>query len=419
MAGIDHTAAPAARARTILHVDLDAFYASVEVRERPELAGRPVIVGADPRGGRGRGVVTAASYEARVFGVHSAMPISHAWRRCPQGVYLRPRMGLYAQVSKRFMAILGRYTDLVEPLSIDEAFLDVTASRALFGEGAVIARRIKDEVRAEERITASIGVAPCKFVAKVASDLRKPDGLVVVGDHEVRDFLAPLPISALSSDESFDDSLIRDLERLGLNTLGALAALPVDAMADRFGKPGLRARFLAEGGAEPLRPSAPVEPLEESMELPDSRDGSQLPHALELLIDRFLALPDRRGRALRSLALSASLAGGGSWRIELALNQPSGSAEVLRLALAPKLEALPGPADSLTLRALEITAGDAEQTPLLSRLEEQRRGRLTEAVRQTRATAGADSLLRVLMLDPEARLPERRLTLSPFEAKRR
>src|SRR5690606_39420884 len=126
---------------------------SVEVRENPAFAGRPVVVGADPRGGRGRGVVAAASYEARAFGIHSAMPISHAWRRCPQAVYLRPRMRLYAEVSRRLMAILARYTDLVEPLSIDEAFLDVTASRALFGDGATIAARINREVRDAEGIT--------------------------------------------------------------------------------------------------------------------------------------------------------------------------------------------------------------------------------------------------------------------------
>jgi len=219
--------------RTILHVDLDAFYAAVEVRENPALAGKPVVVGADPRGGRGRGVVAAASYEARAYGVRSALPISQAWRRCPHAIYLRPRMRLYADVSARFMEILERYTDLVEPLSIDEAFLDVTQSRALFGDGGQIARRIKDEVRREERITASIGVAPVKFIAKIASDLGKPDGLVIVPPEQIESFLEPLPIERLwgagpKARERF--------ARLGVRTFGDLAKLGPQRLSGVFGE---------------------------------------------------------------------------------------------------------------------------------------------------------------------------------------
>ena len=170
----------AATPRTILHVDLDAFYAAVEVREQPSLAGRPVVVGADPKGGRGRGVVSAASYEARRFGIHSAQPIGRAYSLCPDAVFLPPRMELYLAVSQRFFALLERFTDLVEPLSVDEAFLDVTGSERLHGDGPTIARAIPRAVRDEERLSVSVGVAPCKFVAKIASDLRKPAGLVVV-----------------------------------------------------------------------------------------------------------------------------------------------------------------------------------------------------------------------------------------------
>ena len=222
-----------AAARTILHVDLDAFYAAVEVRENPAFAGRPVVVGADPRDGRGRGVVAAASYEARACGIHSAMPISQAYRRCPTAVYLRPRGRLYAAVSKRFMAILARYTDLVEPLSIDEAFLDVTGSRALFGDGDAIARRIKDEVRREERLTASIGVAPSKFVAKIASDLKKPDGLVVVPPGGVDAFLRNLPVHRLWG---AGPKAMAGFQRLGVATIGAVAGLPVDRLVEVFGE---------------------------------------------------------------------------------------------------------------------------------------------------------------------------------------
>ena len=222
----------AAVARTILHVDLDAFYAAVEVRERPELAGKPVIVGADPRGGRGRGVVAAASYPARRYGVHSAMPISQAYRRCPHGVYVRPRMTLYATVSRRFMDILRRYSELVEPMSIDEAFVDVTASAALFGTGEEIARRIKEGVRREERLTASVGVAPTKFVAKIASDLDKPDGLVVVSAADVTDFLAGLPVQRLWG---AGQKTVAKFEQLGVRTIGDVALMPRRKLERVFG----------------------------------------------------------------------------------------------------------------------------------------------------------------------------------------
>ena len=239
--------------RTILHVDLDAFYAAVEVREDPALAGRPIVVGADPRGGRGRGVVAASSYEARAFGIHSAMPISQAYRRCPDAIYLRPRMRLYAAVSARFMAILERYTDLLEPLSIDEAFLDVTASRALFGDGAAIARRIKDEVRAEEGITASIGVAPSKFLAKIASDLRKPDGLVVVPADGVTAFLAELPVQRLWG---AGPKSMHGFRQLGATTIGAVARLPRERLLETFGE-SLGAHFHALARGEDPRAVVP------------------------------------------------------------------------------------------------------------------------------------------------------------------
>jgi nucleotidyltransferase/DNA polymerase involved in DNA repair len=234
--------------RTILHVDLDAFYAAVEVRENPALGGGPVIVGADPCGGRGRGVVAAANYAARAFGVHSAMPISQAYRRCPQAVYLSPRMALYAAVSRRFMAILRRYSDLVEPLSIDEAFVDATRSRRLFGDGEVIAQQIKTAVREEERLTASIGVAPSKFVAKIASDLRKPDGLVVVRPDEVEAFLCDLPVHRLWG---AGPKTVAALEGLGLTTIGAVAGAAPGHLAAALGETaGQHLQALARGEDE-------------------------------------------------------------------------------------------------------------------------------------------------------------------------
>src|SRR2546426_12456048 len=175
--------------RSILHVDMDAFYASVEQLDHPEYKGRAVIVGADPKSGKGRGVVAACSYEARKFGVHSALPISRAWKVCPEGVYVRPRMKRYVEVSHQVMEVFRRYTDLVEPLSIDEAFLDITGSVALLGQPDAIARSIKHEIRQATGLMASVGLAPNKFLAKIASDLKKPDGFVVVDEKDIEQFL--------------------------------------------------------------------------------------------------------------------------------------------------------------------------------------------------------------------------------------
>ena len=219
--------------RTILHVDLDAFFAAVEQRDHPELLGRPVVVG---MGGTGdRGVVSAASYEARTFGVHSAMPIRTARRLCPTCVFVPVDGATYQRVSREVMAILRRFTPLVEPVSIDEAFLDVTASRALFGDGAAIARRIKDTIRGELRLTASVGVANTKLVAKVASDLRKPDGLVVVPFGNEAAFLAPLAIARLWGVGPQTAAVLSDF---GVRTIGDLAAMDRGHLVRRLGKHG-------------------------------------------------------------------------------------------------------------------------------------------------------------------------------------
>ena len=212
----------------ILHVDLDAFYASVEQRDRPELRGKPVLVG----GSRRRGVVLAASYEARPFGCRSAMPMAEAIRLCPQAEIVAPRMDAYVAVSHRFRDILDAYTPLVEPISIDEAFLDVAGTERLHGPAPVVARAIKDRVKKELELTASVGVAAVKLVAKIASDLGKPDGLVVVPGDETRAFLAPLPIERLYG---VGPKTAKTLRALGIETLGQVARHPLAALAARLG----------------------------------------------------------------------------------------------------------------------------------------------------------------------------------------
>jgi DNA polymerase-4 len=231
--------------RTILHVDLDAFFAAVEQRDRPDLRDRPVVVGMGDRG-----VVSAASYEARAFGIHSAMPIRQARALCPDAVFVPVDGRRYAAVSRQVMEILRRFTPQVEPISIDEAFLDVTASRALFGDGKAIARRIKAAIRGELELTASVGVATTKLVAKIASDLEKPDGLVVVAPGSEASFLAPLPIGRLWG---VGPKTAASLREFGAVTIGDLAAIPEDALVRRFGKHGAALHARARGiDADPV-----------------------------------------------------------------------------------------------------------------------------------------------------------------------
>ncbi len=219
---------------------MDAFYASVEQRDDPRLRGKPVIVGGSSR----RGVVLAASYEVRPFGVHSAMPMAEALRRAPSAIVVPPRRDRYEQASGEALAIFRRFTPLVEPLSLDEAFLDVTASRALFGDGKTIATAIKADVRRETGLTVSAGVAPCKFVAKVASDLGKPDGLVVVEPAEVARFLAPLPVARMWG---IGPKTAPKMRALGYETIGDLARAGESTLERWLGAWGVEVARLARG----------------------------------------------------------------------------------------------------------------------------------------------------------------------------
>jgi nucleotidyltransferase/DNA polymerase involved in DNA repair len=277
--------------RSILHVDMDAFYASVEQLDHPEYKGKPVIVGADPKGGRGRGVVAACSYEARKSGVRSALPISRAWKLCPQGVYVRPRMRRYAEVSAQIMEIFRRFTDLVEPLSIDEAFLDITGSIALFGSPDQIARSIKREILQRTGLTASVGLGPNKFVAKIASDIRKPDGFLVVEESNVEAFLCNLPISRLWGVGPKTEQRLHDL---GFHTIGELAASSRESLVRALGSLGEHLYQLSRGHDD--RPVvANWEPKSVSSETTFDEDTGDR----ELLLQTILELSDHVAERLR------------------------------------------------------------------------------------------------------------------------
>jgi nucleotidyltransferase/DNA polymerase involved in DNA repair len=228
--------------RIIGHLDMDAFFAAIEERDHPEFKGRPLVVGADPAGGKGRGVVATANYPARVFGIHSAMPISQAWklaeaaRRRGQAatVFVRGSHRKYGEVSRRIMAILHRYASIVEEASIDEAYLDLSFAGS-FEAATEICRRIKAEIAARERLTASMGLGPNKMVAKIASDFRKPDGLTVVPPEEAEAFLAPLAVRKIPG---IGPKTEKTLARLGITTVSDLKRFTPDELCDRFGKWG-------------------------------------------------------------------------------------------------------------------------------------------------------------------------------------
>lgn len=222
--------------RTIFHVDIDAFYVSAETVRNPSLKGKPVVVGADPEEGRGRGVVISCSYEARKFGLRSGMPIAHAFRLCPQAVYLRPDFGLYESVSERVMSTLRRFADSFEQVSIDEAFLDVSKRVRTANEAKELALRVKEAVKSEHSLTCSIGIGPNKSSAKIASDMNKPDGLTVVPFEDVKGFLAPLHVSVIPGVGRKTQSFLKEK---GIETIGQLQMLEGRQLVSWFGKNGV------------------------------------------------------------------------------------------------------------------------------------------------------------------------------------
>ena len=283
--------------RSVLHVDMDAFYASVEQHDDPTLVGKPLIVG----GVAGRGVVAAASYEVRKYGVHSAMPMSTALRLCPHAVCVRPRMQRYKAVSDQVFSVFNEITPLVQGLSLDEAFLDVTASRSLFGDGEAIGRRIKARIRELTGLTASVGVATNKLVAKIASDLNKPDGLTLVPEERLREVLDPLSVRRLPG---LGRKTGAKVEALGIHTLGELRSAPDSLLRPLFGRYTERVRERAAGIDD--RPVIP-EHDEKSLSAEDTfeRDISD-PRVLRAELTRLAELACER---LRRKQLTAGCVG--------------------------------------------------------------------------------------------------------------
>jgi protein ImuB len=407
---------------------------------RRELLARPVALAPEPGGPQVVGEVSGA---AEAFGITEGMRMAEALGRCPALALIPPDPARAEEAWEARLARIEAIGAAVESLRPGEMFFGLDGLRGLWGRPerppASLSRLGEAEGEAQSRAPASLsrlileraqrvvgrgarlGAGPTRLCALAAALRFRPRAghtrPVVVGERAARSFLEPLPIGLLRDrlgDEWIGVNLVDTLDRLGVTTLGELAALPDSAVADRFGTAGMRALAMARGSDEPLRPRPPREELREELELPDAATGGQLERALELLVDRLLASPLRHGRSLRRLRLEARLAGGGGWRIEAVLRSATASRERLLLALHPKLSALPAPASHLALRGLELGDGGPQQPALVGDERERRHGLIAEAVRQARAAAGRGAVLRVLEVDAESSVPERRATLTPF-----
>jgi DNA polymerase IV (DinB-like DNA polymerase) len=230
--------------RIIFHMDMDHFYTAVEEREHPEYKGNPVVVGSDPKEGKGRGVVSTSNYEARKAGVRSGIPVSRAWKLCPEAIYLPPNFPLYIKVSKEIMEIAQRYADKFEQWGIDEAFLDVSARVKDYAEAEALAKQLKREIKEKLHLTCSVGIGPNKLIAKIASDYHKPDGLTLVKQDEAEAFLAPLPVRRLLWVGRKTEA---KLKKLGINTIGDLARYDPTVLAEAFGVMGTQMHLMARG----------------------------------------------------------------------------------------------------------------------------------------------------------------------------
>ena len=287
--------------RRIIHVDMDAFFAAVEILDNPDLAGKPVIVGGTPQG---RGVVSTASYEARKFGVHSAMSAWRAVKLCPNGIFLRPRSKRYSEVSKEVFDIFRRFTPLVEPISIDEAFLDVTGCEKLFGSAIEIGRKIKELIKSEVKLTASVGVAPNKFLAKLGSDLEKPDGFVVITNENAQKLLADLPVGRMLG---VGKKSVKRLESLGIRKVSDLLSHRRDELEMVLGQWAHTLLELARGhDTRPVTPGGGPKSIgAERTFATNIGEAEELHQILDKLVDEVAARLRKSGHLCRTVTIKA------------------------------------------------------------------------------------------------------------------
>ncbi|GFE78121.1 DNA polymerase IV [Steroidobacter agaridevorans] len=382
--------------RSILHVDMDAFYASVEMRDNPELRGKPVIVG----GLGGRGVVAAASYEVRKYGVHSAMPMREALKRCPHAVCVKPRFEQYKSVSNAVFEIFHRFTPLVQGLSLDEAFLDVTHSQAALGSAESIAKQIKQLILQQTQLTASVGVAPNKLVAKIASDLRKPDGLVVVPQEQVTAILDPLPIRRL---HGLGNKTAPLLERIGIVTLRDLRLAPDATLRSVFGK--YTSQMKARAAGEDDRPVIPdYDEKQISSETTfdkDIVDPSQLHAVLAQLADRTAARLRAQGWLSERVTVKIRRHDFKTYTRQCAVRPATQETKPLAAAAANLLNEWIKAQPRTPVRLLGVGAGDLTAQPqleLFSAPESKKNKHLDAALDDIRAKFGNTAVSRASSL---------------------
>lgn len=379
--------------------------AALPREERRKVLARPAALAPEPGAAQ---LIGETSIPAERVGVRTGMRMGEALSRCPELALVPPDPERAERGWERLLRRLEGIGAEVESSRPGEACFGVDGLRGLWGGTAGVLSRAREESGSAARVAA----APGRFCAYVAARQAASGDAPVIPDGKARRFLAPLPVTLLHG-RLGDDDLPNEFERLGIATLGRLAELPRDAVADRFGRLGLLALRLAQGQDDPLRPRRPGEALAVELELPDASSGQQLERALELLVARLLAHSERRGRTVRALRLSARLAAGGGWVRRAALRSPSAERERLLTVLLPHLSLLPAPAAVIRLEATALGPAGGEQLSLAAPAERRRR-RISEAVRQARAAAGGDAVLRVLEVDPGSRIPERRDVLMPF-----
>jgi protein ImuB len=410
----------------IVCVLLPRFELTIAAGDRTELLQKPVALAPEPGGVQQVGVVSLA---AEAFGVHPGMRLGEALARCPRLMLVPPDPAGVADFWERMLVRLESVGAAVEPERPGLVCFDASGLLRLHGGRAPTASASEQlvgvlaAVRKALRVPARFGVAPSRFAAVAAATkarVRRPEIVGSVraggsGRSQAREYLASLPVALLRARPSLAD-LPEALERLGISTLGELAALSPASIADRFGNAGLLAHELASGGDSALSPRPPSEFLRETLELPEAASGIQLERGLGLLIDRLLARRERRSRTLRAVVLSAVLVeNGGTWREQVVFRESLSDPVRMRLALSPRLTQIPAPADVLRLAVERFGPPASDQRYLLQDPAAARAARLREAIRQTRAAAGPDAALRVLMVDPNSRFPERRAVLAPFE----
>ncbi len=386
-------------AEPILHVDMDAFYASVEVLKDPALRGRPVVVG----GAGARGVVMSASYEARRFGVSSAMPSARARRLCPQAVFAPPDFSAYRAYSTRLREVLLSFTPFVEPLALDEAFLDVSGATRLFGPPAEIAAAVRSRVRDELSLTCSVGVAPNKFLAKLASAAAKPDGVVVVAAGEVLGFLHPLPVRALWG---VGERTHEVLERLGARTVGQLAAVPVRVLERALGE--AHARHLAAlAGGHDDRPVVPYEaPKQVSHEETFDRDLDAEEDVLRELLRLSLRVAARlrsEGYRARTASIKVRLASFATLNRSRTLPDPTDVGTELSSVVADLYRAIPGARRRIRLLGVAASGLVPAGADQLALVRAGRWGDAERAVDRIERRFGEGAALPASLLGPEGR----------------